>query len=418
MKVLFLLDNFPASPNFRGGGPARFEMYFRALKDLGVDLYVWRSLNGHMGEETKTFERTVDQEHQRRLRAAAAEWIDFEYELSSPPHNRQRYVWIPRAMMVPLQYTFGKYSQVQTALGQTIDRVNPDLIWANHMVMGGVMALLSPSTPWVYSHHDWHYRLKAVRAQHQGISRKTLRSWLFNWIERQAEFGVARKATAAISGSLTEAGDIERLGTKTFYIPTCYDVDLDYSTADPDPGPPRIVHFGGMKTTANRIGLERYLDVVHQAVVDGSTVRPELWIVGALEGADERLIEKLRSVGAVCTGYVSDLSTVFRPYDIAIVPYEHNTGNRTRVPLLLAHRQTMVAVKETVRGFPEVVDGQNAVLVDTLEQMKVALTTLIADVERRKTLGTAAEQCFRKNFVLQAQIPKFEALLSIARRGT
>lgn len=416
MKVLFLLDNSPVSSNFRGGASTLYEMYIQALQQLGVELYIWRSLNGPMGEETRVFERTVGQEHQQRLKASVAEWVDFEYHLIPSLHNRRRYVWVPQAILNPLKYTFMGYAAVQAAVGDYMDRIEPDLIWANHLVMGGIMSLLDRRRPWVYSHLDWRYRVLAVRAQHQGILRTTLRTQLLNWTGQQAEISVVRHATAAISGSVTEADDIRRLGTQAFYIPACYDLPVDDSAPVAEPEVPRIVHFGGMKSTANRVGLERYLDVVHQAVLDRAPVRPELWIVGTLEGAEARLVEKLQAVGAVCTGYVPDPATVFRPFDIAIIPYEHNTGTRTRVPMLLANRQVLVAVKETMRGFPEVTDGRDGILVDTLEHMRDALVTLISDAPRRKALGLAAGECFRNNFVLQAQMPKFEAVLSIARR--
>lgn len=414
MKVLFLLDNSPISPNHRGGASALYDMYLRALHQSGIEIHVFRSLNGVAGEEVKAFEAIVDHVYQKQLRNTAS-WIDFDYERLSPPHNKQRYMWIPQALMNPLRYTFGIYDQVENALRETIDFLKPDLIWANHMMMGGVTALINPSQPWIYSHLDWRYRIKAVRAQHRSDDPLSLRARLFNWVECQAEFAIARRATVAISGSITETDDLRRLGTNALYIPVCYDVDIDSLSHIPKSDIPRIVHFGGMRTTANRIGLERYLDVVHPILIQDLGVTPELWIVGEMDGAEERLVEKLRKVGAICTGYVADLSTVFRPYDIAIVPYEHNTGTRTRVPLLLAYHQVIVAVKASVMGFPELVDGQSAILVDTLEQMRTVLVTLIRQTDRRISLGTAAGRCFREHFVLQAQMPKFNKLLSIAQ---
>ena len=93
----------------------------------------------------------------------------------------------------------------------------------------------------------------------------------------------------------------------------------------------------------------------------------ELEVVGDLTGASLELQQHLRSVK--CVGFVKDLRSVLRPFDIHIIPWEHNTGQRTRLPLALAMSQVVVSTKAAVACYPEAVDGINCRLLDTLDEM-------------------------------------------------
>lgn len=91
-----------------------------------------------------------------------------------------------------------------------------------------------------------------------------------------------------------------------------------------------------------------------------------------------------------CTGYVKDLDKVLRPYDLHFIPWEHNTGQRTRLVQAFNHRQVVVAVRDSVACFPEAKDGENCRLVERLDQMSGVLKELARDPVQREYLRSEA----------------------------
>ncbi|HET9530562.1 MAG TPA: glycosyltransferase, partial [Blastocatellia bacterium] len=276
-------------------------------------------------------------------------------------------------------------------------KVEPDFIWSQHFGATQV-ASLQNKIPVIYSHHDWLYRIKHVHSNGNGSSRL-----------REAEERVARKATAVVSGSSVECEQLREIGCKRVaYIPVTYEpasLDSDYK---PEPRA-RLVHLGGMGTTANRVGLERFFEVAWPQLADSC----ELWVVGDTGEASPALLESLAGVN--CTGFVKDLGSVLRPFDLHIIPWEQNTGQRTRMVQAFNHAQAVVAVRASVAGFPEAVDGRNCRLVERLDQMAESVEELIDNAAERERLGRAARETFEKCFTRRSLLPRYEAVISSLR---
>jgi hypothetical protein len=166
-----------------------------------------------------------------------------------------------------------------------------------------------------------------------------------------------------------------------------------------------------MQTTANRLGLERFLDVSWPIICQTSSVHPELWVVGSLAGASGSLLAKLKQAKAACPGFVDDLTTVLRPFDIHIIPWEHNTGTRTRIPLVLNYGQVLVSTKAGAACLPELRHNENCVLVHNLEQMAKEVMLLIPDESRRQKLARAGRDTFEKQYTREAVQPRFNQFL-------
>ena len=141
---------------------------------------------------------------------------------------------------------------------------------------------------------------------------------------RKIEESLVRKVTACISASITEAKEIENLGCKIVrYFPPTFE-PITFSKTIDEPLIPKIVHLGGMRTTATRQGLERFLDIVWpkcRLIVKS----PLLYVIGDLTGASNSILAKLKKFNAYCTGFVEDLSHILKPYDIFIIPWEYNS---------------------------------------------------------------------------------------------
>jgi glycosyltransferase involved in cell wall biosynthesis len=166
-----------------------------------------------------------------------------------------------------------------------------------------------------------------------------------------------------------------------------------------------------MQTTANRVGLEHFLDTTWPIIRDELSEPPEFWVIGSLSGAPQSLLDKLDEVGAICTGYVKDLASVLRPYDIHIVPWEHDTGVRTRVPLILNYKQALVAVKDSVACFPELHDKDNCLLASDLNDMANEIIDLLSKHEQRRQIAERGRETFLAHFTREAVQPRFDSLL-------
>jgi glycosyltransferase involved in cell wall biosynthesis len=119
----------------------------------------------------------------------------------------------------------------------------------------------------------------------------------------------------------------------------------------------------------------------------------------------------LEEVGAICTGYVEDLASVLRPYDVHIVPWEYNTGVRTRVPLILNYMQALVAVEAGVACFPELYHGENCMLASDLRDMAHKVIGLLASHNTRRETAERGRETFLAHFTREAVQPKFDSLL-------
>jgi hypothetical protein len=295
-------------------------------------------------------------------------------------------------------------------LREKVEAIRPDFVWAEWTLSGAVAAASKLRVPWIYAHHDWGYRLAALRrAASPGTS-----GWsdqLLEWSLRRAEIEIVRESTAVITGSQTEAQEIRAAGgNNVSVIPTLYQ---SVPVAEhPAPALPRIVHLGGLGTTSNHLGLKAYVERVHPHLPDACKTAWAPWIIGDASRGKPDLLKQLQNIGATVTGHVRDLQTVLRPFDLAIIPYEHNTGTRTKLSLLFNHAQVVVATSASVAGSPELVNGRNCVLLDSLDQFPESIISLLSDPARRKLLGQAAKETFERHFTLDAQLPAFARVLS------
>ena len=280
-------------------------------------------------------------------------------------------------------------------LNQLIRRHRPDCIWANHFAPAQLSAL-QRRIPFVYSHHDWLYKIKAMRI---GCS--------VNARLRAAEERVSMAAAAVVSGSVVECEHLRKLRcNNTHYIPVAYQpVPLKLNQSNSDS--PRLVHLGGLSTTANQRGLERFFDVVWPALWPN---QPNIELIGDVDSCPPGLLTHLAH--AKCHGYVADLGSVLRPYDLFVIPWEHSTGQRTKLPLAFNFAQVVISTQAAVACFPEAVDGENCRLVEGLDEMADVIKELLHDLPQRERLGRAARQTFETSFTRQALLPQYQRVVA------
>jgi glycosyltransferase involved in cell wall biosynthesis len=401
MRCLYIASQTPISPHYRGGGGAVFYEQLAALHGLGHEITLWHYA---YRELRPTFDEFVrgDPSTWEAVRGMCTSVHLSNYDRTPSFSMRARGAlanWRSRGRLRvgnPV-LRLPAFDDMRRILRDTA----PQFIWAQHFGPAQV-ALLQSDIPVVYSHHDWLYRIKA-------LSTNTPENDLL----RRSEEEVARRAAAVVSGSAVECQELSALGcNEVRYLPASFSpVPWDASLRATKM--PRIVHLGGFATTATRLGMERFLSVVWPQILD---TRVELVVIGDLRGASPELRHALTA--ATCTGYQPDLSRVLWPYDIHVIPWEHATGQRTRLPMAFNFGQAVVATKAAVRCYPEAIDGVNCLLVDELSEMPKTIAALIASPQLRERLGRAARETFERYFVRERQLPCYTAVIDAALRFT
>ena len=409
---LFLLEDGPVSPNATGGGSAltynRLELVANSGYEVALGVLSDRSRPGKLDQFMREQPAASD---------AVRAWCSSRHTIPLRRGARRR-APLRHALLAVTDLSRYFHRRIAeesiTRLKQIIAEVRPELIWAEDWLAATLAVKAGPRLPIVYSHHDWMWRVKHFRhAEATGTWKGRVKAWL----RRRQDASVLRRVSGCVSASASEAAEARRLGARhATYFPITYaPAEVRTHAAE---GPPRIVHLGGMQTTANRLGLQRFLDIAWPVICQGPGSPPELWNVGSLGDAPEPLLASLKRVGGVNTGFVPDLSSVLRPYDVHIIPWEHDTGTRTRIPLVLSFGQVLVSTKAAAACLPDLRSGHDCLLVDNLEAMGREILALLPDAQRRRRLGRSAQSTFFSHFTRKAVQPRFDEFISTLRANT
>jgi glycosyltransferase involved in cell wall biosynthesis len=390
-RCLYIVPNSPISPNYVGGGGAIYYEQLLSLAELGVEVHLWHFCYESRRDE---LERFIAQDH--------ATW-NYVRSTCKSVHRSN----IPDTPSIVERVT-NKLSNKITGfeirnpvlrgrcypiLQKLVQETKPDFIWAQHLV-SAQLALLQHRVPVVYSHHDWLYRIKSINNQN-GLDIDL----------KPVEEDIARRSAAVVSGSRIECNKLEEIRCRNVhYIPVAYDEVVIPAANCADDA--QIVHLGGVGTTATRVGMERFIDSVW-GNLDLSGDR--MMVIGDMNSASDKIKNFLSGVRT--TGFVKDLSSVLRPYDIHVIPWEHETGQRTRLVRAFSFKQTVIATRKSVACFPEAVCDHNCVLVDSLDDMPRLIKRLLNDRGLREYLGDNARRTFETSFTRRVLLPKYQTVI-------
>lgn len=286
-------------------------------------------------------------------------------------------------------------------LKQLIHQRDYDLVWCEWRWTAILYSQLKDTRKSIYSHHDWEYKL----SKHK--NKNTFKHKFHRFQKKRGEWGLVKSFRACVSGSYTESKDIENITKKkALYLPTTYALKSDVNSTENI----SIIHLGGMNTTANRLGLERFLDVCWPEIKQ-SHPTIKLKVIGSVSDAHTELTEKFEDPSVEIKGFVEDLDVVMYSSDIHIIPWEYNTGTRTRLPLALNYEQAVVATKASIKAFPEMINDKNVLLCDTLEEMTLKIKSLLKNPEKIEYFGKAGKETFLEAFTLNGQLKKLETFI-------
>ena len=390
-NILFIVNSGVISSNENGGASVYFshlETLYKAGFLIQLLAIEWSDSTAFKKEDYVEVEPMVDA------------IITFKPEVKSPRKGLNRIV---DAIISP--ETFEYYflnNKNKRLLNEIIIKKSIDIVWSEWKWAGLLAWYSKLKIPVVYAHHDWEYKLAKLR------SKRTLLGRFHTFQKKRVEFKLVKEVQGCVSGSITESEEINKISKKeSLYVPTTY---KNVKPLLPFNKLPNIIHLGGMETTANRLGLERFLDVCWMHIKNNHP-NVKLIVIGSLKKASDTLLEKLNDTNIDCLGFVKDLSKVLHPQDIHIIPWEYNTGTRTRLPLVLNYEQVLVATSASVKAFPEIRNNQNALLCTTLEKMKIEISNLIQNADRIKALSKAGKETFFNKFTVESQVEKLKTFI-------
>ncbi|NQX84811.1 MAG: glycosyltransferase family 4 protein [Flavobacteriaceae bacterium] len=390
-RVLFVVNSGKISPNNNGGASVYYshlELIYTAGYDVVLLIIEWPNGALYRSEDYEEIEHFVDA-------------IIPIKTISITPKKGFKRLW--NALFYPEKFEYFFLNTSNVAQLKAICKAQRiDVVWTEWRWAALLACFAKLKLPVIYAHHDWEYKLAKLR------SKKNILGQFHTFQKKRVEFKLVKRVTKCVSGSYTEAKEIEKIsGNSAVYMPTTYDA----ITQKLEPNEiPNIVHLGGMGTTANRLGLERFLDVCWQDIKEK---HPEikLVVIGSLEQASAALLGKLDDSAICCLGFVKDLTHVMCPKDIHIIPWEYNTGTRTRLPLVLNYEQVLVATRASVEALPEIKHGENALLCENLEEMQEVISKLMLNRSEINILSTAAKKTFFNTFTVPSQLEKIKTLI-------
>ncbi len=397
MNILFLVNNTRISPNANGGASVYFS-HLELLAKLGYNVHVLL-VDFQDGKQAK-ISPNVNDEYIQEIQGFYSEINHFQVAQIPPKGIINR---IKTAISKPEKFEyFFVNSDNEQLLKEYISTNNINLVWAEWRWTAILANYSNLSIPVIYAHHDWEFKLRKLKSSLSLMQKFHLKQ------KKRVELDLVKNVNGCVSASFTETKEIKEYGnSNAVYVPLTY---KEVKITKNDSKVPSIVHLGGMGTTANRIGLERFLEICWEDLKQ-KTPTVELTVIGSLKYASDSLKKRLEDPQINCLGFVENLEPELKAHDIHIIPWEYNTGTRTRIPLVFNHAQVLVCTKAAASCYPELAHNQNCILSDDLQHMTTQLIDLYNNTEKRIFIGDNARKTFLNHFTADKQMTKLKEFL-------
>jgi glycosyltransferase involved in cell wall biosynthesis len=110
-------------------------------------------------------------------------------------------------------------------------------------------------------------------------------------------------------------------------------------------------------------------------------------------------------------GFVEDPAKMFQTGDICLMPYQQDTGFRTKIPEVCGYGMIPAGYGPTFACCPEMRDGFNCIIAETPAQLVEKLAQLQADEPARRRLATNAYQTRRQDFSFAVLLERYRHIL-------
>lgn len=283
--------------------------------------------------------------------------------------------------LVSTAFDYSGSLHIQDMMQQIIDDEKPDYLWAEHLQPLLLLnRLKATGIKIIYSHHDFLFKILRIK---RGLIKDRVRSFHI----RQVELLLLKKIQLFVSGSLTEINYAKKWmnNNQQFFCPCIYPEPAVKKNVGSRGTIPRIIHFGTIAATANKIGIHHLFTTILPALRKQSF---ELHFVGNVqEYILKNFAEELKYHQVVFHGFVEDPSSCFQPYDIHIIPYKGYSGTRTRVGSISRFKPCIAGYENLLDNYPFLKNKRNALIAASDDEMIALLKDAIDNNDIRIQTG-------------------------------
>jgi len=260
----------------------------------------------------------------------------------------------------------------------------------------------------IYSFHDFESNLITVRRSRKSssVTWKTRAYWrLASWLERR----LLRRATRVISVSASEAAKLKsEWNVPAKYIPTVPFAEPS-AMGEFNSSSLRLWFYGSSGATSNKVMLDHLAGELFKPL---QTALPgaEFHQVGTFNTYDAGTIAWLQQHFKM-HGFVEDPATLLQPGDICLMPYQQDTGFRTKIPELCGYGMIPAGYEATFACCPEMRDGFNCIMARDPAQLVQKLVQLQTDEPARRRLAANAFETRKTDFSFATLLEKYRGAL-------
>jgi len=205
---------------------------------------------------------------------------------------------------------------------------------------------------------------------------------------RRWERTVCRRGALVLAASATDQDVLETLCPETRVAVLPNVIDIEHYAPAPNGDPSIILYSGGMDWYPNRDAVDYFARQVFPALRRSF---PNLRFRVAGRASDAFRQHFIGMAGVEFTGYVPDMRVEIARAGLCVVPIRIGSGTRLKILEAAAMSKAIVSTSVGAEGL-DFVDGSEIVLADGPAALVGAVTVLLGDPARRRSLGQAARR--------------------------
>jgi len=290
----------------------------------------------------------------------------------------------------------------RTAVARTIDRIRPDLVWAEEQLTG---ILVPRGAPFILSHVDFFFRLMRVRTTYRRLRRPNT---MTNGQLERLEYDLSRRARTTIVASETDADLFHQRGIAATYIPV---------VGPTLPPPERTLSSGrfflfGKANTAMRAARQHLRTVVWPAL--DRDLQQDWHQVGDPPAHHSEGDPSWAWLSERFTvhGFVGDLAPLFQFGDASVMPYPIDASGHAKYSVVMGYGLVNIGYEPGFRSTPELIAGENCLAAQSTEELVASLREYRSDAGLRRRLAEASRATYEAKFSFEAQVKNFERVLA------
>jgi len=348
---------------------------------------------------------------QQNLAALHALGYDITVATPRDPHGRDGIghpvVWLdaqPAEVIADFLRNRVYRAKIRTEIGRLLHD-HETLLFCEHF---WALACCPPHRRMVYSCHDFIVQTIRLRGQLRGrpVTLKTRLYWRYlEWIERR----LMSEASSIICVSASEAERVRtNLKIRSEYIPIVPVGEPPAPEITLNPAV-RCWFYGGSGATSNKIMLEHLVRVLFE-LLRKAMPQAEFHQAGSYNTYAPERVEWLQKNFTV-HGFVDEPAALFQRGDFCLIPYEFDTGFRTKIPEICGLGMIAAGYHSTFACCPEMRDGYNCVIAESPQALADKLAIVAADAAKREQLANGSIETRRREFSHAVLLERYQRAL-------